>query len=475
MKTNRDTTIDTTIEAISPGIRATVARLLGEPGQPEKPFIHGGCTLQEVHGLAARFRQALEPVGTEAPLCLASEDKGVLAAALLAALAGGPTLLLPHALSAPALERLDQAVELAAVLGEQAAGFSPDLRRIDHQLKGSPSSGAGLAGAVPAAPGELLLQLFTGGTTGAPQLWSKSVANLLAEALFLADHFQVGEEDLILATIPPYHIYGLLFSVLLPLVSGARVVAESPSFPGEIEELVRSRGVSIMAAVPAHYRVLRGRTLPLRLAFSSAGMLDPADNSAFCRANTMGVIEVYGSTETGGIATRNRWAGEEGFTPFPTVEWQIHREQLAVRSPYISPDLPRDEAGFFHTSDRVEACGARGFLLKGRSDQVVKVGGKRVDLEEVRQLILEVAGVEECLVRALPEGGGRQHLIAALVQVRGVDPGRDPGLDPSFLQGFLEERLEPAARPRRLLIVEQIPLQANGKYDGQAITRLLQQ
>lgn len=62
-----------------------------------------------------------------------------------------------------------------------------------------------------------------------------------------------------------------------------------------------------------------------------------------------------------------------------------------MRSPYISPDLPVDEQGFFLANDRAEARSTdglpNGFLLKGRSDAVVKVGGKRVDLDEIAALI----------------------------------------------------------------------------------------
>ena len=82
-----------------------------------------------------------------------------------------------------------------------------------------------------------------------------------------------------------------------------------------------------MISVPAHYRALRAvgsLGASLRLAFSSAGALDPEDNAAFCRENASGVVEVYGSTETGGIGLRNRSRGEEGFTPYSTLSWSYN-------------------------------------------------------------------------------------------------------------------------------------------------------
>jgi acyl-coenzyme A synthetase/AMP-(fatty) acid ligase len=272
-----------------------------------------------------------------------------------------------------------------------------------------------------------------------------------------------------MATIPPYHIYGLLFSIVLPLISAATVVGETPSFPNEIAQVAEERKVTIMASVPAHYRALREikKDMSLRLAFSSAGMLDAADNEAFCRKYKTGVVEVYGSTETGGIATRNRHLGEEYFSPFATIDWKISAGRLAVHSPYISPDLPVDEDGFFTTNDRVEAKGINEFFLKGRADTVTKVGGKRVDLEEIRALVKNVPGVVDCAVIALPESGGREHRIGALIE--------GDNFDMEMIRKTLVDSLEPYAQPRYMKKVERIPMQKNGKYDWPDIVRLLNQ
>ncbi len=136
-----------------------------------------------------------------------------------------------------------------------------------------------------------------------------------------------------------------------------------------------------------------------------------------------------------------------------------------MRSPYISPDLRLDKDGYFLTADRVDPCGGEGFLLKGRADSVTKVGGKRVDLEEVRSLIRAQDGVEDCVVLGLAGSGGRGHLIAALIQGRAVDPDR--------IRTTLADRLEPYALPRVFRIIDRIPVLENGKYNRQAIERLL--
>ncbi len=442
--------------------QAALEALVRGPKFPEREFVRSGRSFAEVYAMAARFRAMLDSGERATPVCLGGEDKAVMAAALLASLGGGPELLLPYGFSARALARMQQVTGFTTAIADVDRDFPGDVQVLgpdpehsaDSSILSTPNVQAGL------------LRIFTGGSTGSPQIWAKTVENIFFEALFLARHFSITGQDCILATISPYHIYGLLFSVVLPLVSGATVIADTPFFPGEIAGAVREQGATILAAVPAHYRALREKKIEgsrLRLAVSSAGMLAETDNQAFFNRNGVGVVEVYGSTETGGIATRNRSLGENYFTAFPTVDWKIIKSCLGVRSPYISPDLALNGDGFFITADRVEACSS-GFLLKGRADSVTKVGGKRVDLEEIRMLIREQEDVVDCVVLSLPEPGGREHLIAALIQGQAVDT--------DLIKKILADRLEPYALPRVIKTIDRIPLKENGKYDRQAIERL---
>jgi acyl-coenzyme A synthetase/AMP-(fatty) acid ligase len=437
--------------------------LVSGPLFPDRQFIRQGCSFGDVHGMAARLREVLGPGDGTAPVCLAAENKGVMAAALLASLGGGPEILLPYGLSQRALARLQQATGFTTAIVDTALDVPANVRVLSPETAGSAA-----ASLSPPVPERGLLKIFTGGSTGSPQIWAKTAENIFAEAIFLARHFSVTEQDCIVATIPPCHIYGLLFSVVLPLVSGASVIEGTPCFPGDISEAFREHRGTILASVPSHYRVLRERNLTgsgLRLAVSSAGMLDEEDNRAFSLHNSPGIVEVYGSTETGGIAMRNRSRGEAHFTAFPTVSWKISEGCLAVRSPYISPGLSLDSDGFFVTADRVEPCGPDGFLLKGRADSVTKVGGRRVDLDEVRMCIKKQAGVTDCVVVALPGSGGRGHVVGALVQGKDVNAGH--------IRDVLADILEPYALPRLMKIVSQIPMQENGKYDRDAILDLL--
>ncbi len=433
-------------------------------GFSDNPFLYDGICHGGVRAMAARLLRDMQddPAG---PVCLAAEQKPLLAAALTATLAGGPPLLLPYAPTPDALEQLRRAVAFTRMITDDPALTLPGVAALSiDSADGKPCP------PLPTScdPDRELLRIFTGGSTGSPRLWSKTCANILGEALFLSRHYTITADDRILATVPPHHIYGLLFSVALPLVSGASVIEATPSFPSEIAAAVDHFQPTILVAVPAHYRSLMHQPLPagsLRLAFSSAGMLGERENNVFFTHNKVGIVEVFGSTETGGIGERNRSRGDNHFTGFPVVDVKQCNGRLAVRSPFLSPDLPVDGEGFFLTADRVKLRQDRGFSFQGRSDNINKVGGKRADLDEIRGLILEQPEVADCLLVALPEEGGRGHRIGALVQGKEIIP-------PTIRQR-LQAMIVPHAIPKIVKIVDRIPVKKNGKYDRQAAIALL--
>lgn len=443
---------------------AVLVSLLNGPKFPAKEFIRSGYSFAEVYAMAAWLRRYFAgPGNATETVCLATENRGIMAASLLASLAGGPVLLLPFAFSGQALAGIQKATGFQTAIADTTSALPSGIKVICPQAATSPPNQPATA----LSPESELLRIFTGGTTAMPQVWSKTAANIFREALFLAEWLGITENDCIVATISPYHIYGLLFSVALPLVSSATVLDGTPSFPGEIINAVQEQSGTLLVSVPAHYRALRGKKTSagtLRLAVSSAGMLEKADNDDFARQNRIGLVEIYGATETGGIASRNRFLGEEQFTVFPAVEWKISGRRLSVRSPYISPDASCDELGFFLTGDLVEPFGEKSFSLQGRVDNITKVGGKRVNLEGIRTIIQQQPGVKDSVALALPEAGGREHRIVALVQ---------GNCAPDKIRTALAAALEPYALPRLIKVVGQIPVKKNGKYDREAILRLL--
>jgi acyl-coenzyme A synthetase/AMP-(fatty) acid ligase len=446
-------------------IEPLIRRAVAGPARPERQFIEGGERYSDIYDMACRIRTWLEGQATPAkPVCLCTDDRALIAATVLAALAGGSPVILPYALSEQALDQARQAIDfdIAVVDGPHPlpAGIVPLHRETIAATQPDP----GLIR--PIQPDDQWVYLFTGGSTGQPKLWTKTPRNLLGESAFLIHEFNLAERDLVLATVPPYHIYGLLYSVLAPLLAAARVSRQTPVFPNEIVTLLEQSGASILISIPAHYRALRSHSPHrhnLRLAFSSAGPLAPEDDRAFFEAARVPVTEVYGSTETGGIALRCRAAGRPGLTPFACVDWRIVDNALCVRSRFLSRELETDAAGYYRTADRARPDGDRGFVLLGRTDGIVKVGGKRVDLLSIQQALCQIPGVEEAYVFAKRSEQGRENVILALVAGEVEGP---------LLRQTLQQRFEPYSVPRVVKTVARIPVSSVGKIDRAEIEKL---
>jgi acyl-coenzyme A synthetase/AMP-(fatty) acid ligase len=434
------------------------------PSQPTREFILNGPTYEEVHRLAAGICR-LPPSRRKGHslICLCTDDKALIASALVASLAGGPCPVLPFAFSRQALEEVMETVPLSFVLTDRPGDFPPGPEVILPSALYCDS----VMPDIFLNPDEPFLMLFTGGSTGKPKVWSKTPRNIFAEARYLSTKFGITSDDLFLSTVPPHHIYGLLFSVMLPFICKAQVLGGSYTFPGEILRNAQDHEASILVGVPAHYRALKVDDLQrhnFRMAFSSAGALDKEDAAYFYDKTGLDITEIYGSTETGGVATRRRSKDGEIWRPMDPVDCRLREGRLHVRSAFISPTLPRDADGFFATADRAESAGDDRFVLQGRADDIVKVGGKRVDLAEVQAKIKQIPGVRDAVVIPIPAGKGRQNELAALVATH---------LDARELRLHLAAVSEAYAVPKRIAVVEEIPLTPAGKYDRTMIERIL--
>lgn len=438
-----------------------------ESGNPFRhaPFLRQGLSFSQLHHRAAAIKTLTAQASAgSSPLCLCSDNRADMAAALLASLAGGPALLIPYAYDEEVLNQARDTTPYSHALMNDACILPPGVEPIPLPQTREDNHQDRVRSCLPLdAP---WLYLFTGGSTGAPKVWSKSPRNLLSEAINLSETYGITDKDTILATVPTNHIYGLLYSVLLPLVSGANVCLRTPSFPNEIIQCLEQTRATVLISIPAHYRALKEHPLTghqVRMAFSSAGALDEKDGIEFTDNTGIPVIEIYGSTETGGIAQRNRADGQTAFHPFACVNVRIENTHMKVQSDFLSGELEKDSAGFFQTADRAEWAGPSGFILLGRSDGIVKVGGKRVDLATIREALLQVDGVRDVYVFARPVHSTRENEIVALVE---GSAGTDQ------LQQAAKSKLPPYAMPRRIKTTAKIPLSSTGKYNRTAIQNI---
>ena len=428
----------------------------------QKDYTLFGYSYGEVFELAAGIKEILSRRGGEKTLCLCTEKKAVTAACILASLSGACQLILPYSFSSHALMEMYEAVGFNAAISDHPEEI-PSGVEIITPLPGS------MADIIPEEirnPDEPFLLLFTGGSTGKPKVWSKSPRNLFAEAFYLKEKFAISEKDLFVSTVPPYHIYGLLFSVLVPFVAHAKVLPDIYTFPQEIISTINKHKATVLVSVPIHYRALKVNNLSapsLKIAFSSSGVLNRSDAIHFQKKTGLGITEIYGSTETGGIASRSISEHTESWKPADVVSWKISGKRLSIQSAFASPEMERDTDGFCVTGDEVQEEKGNRFVLLGRADGIVKVAGKRVDLLDVQNKILELPPVSDAVVIALPAEKGRESVIAALVA---------GNLTEMQLKKMMQEKLEPYAMPRRIKIVSSIARTATGKIDFHKIEQV---
>ena len=401
----------------------------------------------------ARHAGAGQP-GARWALCF--DDSLLFTQALLACALGGYQAILPGHQRLAGLQALQAQFDGLLTDGELpgAALAVPQLRLpllvADDERE---ADGAALP------PERLDLTLFSSGSTGEPKAIPKAWPQLEAE---LRVQMALWGERLVdtrvLASVSHQHIYGLLFRILLPLALGRPFDRRSIDYP---EQLALQTAPWALIASPAFLSRL-DPAIPAagcRLIVSSGGPLQPGDAHQAKLLLGQLPVEIFGSSETGGIGWRQRHQVQTPWTTLPGVEVRVGPDQcLLLRSPF----LPTAE--WLDCADRILMTGA-GFELLGRQDRVVKLEEKRISLDEVEARLQALAEVESAAV--LPLQQGQRQILGAVLVLSEAGASRWAELGPGrfllALRQQLRPWLEPVALPRSVRRVEQMPVNAQGK------------
>lgn len=420
---------------------------LHDPGELVAVGEGGARTAAELEADAGRVAAELAgaPPGEVVIVC---SDRYRFAAALLGAWAAGHSARLPPNVQPETVRTLASSQDVRAVLHDRdGAPGGSDVR----QLLERPAPSRPLAAL---DPGRHLLTVMTSGSTGASQSWPKTGRQLLDEADVSVRLFGPARGGRVLATVPPYHLYGLQFGVLVPLRAGGAMVRSGAFHAEEVMAEIGRHAVSVLVTVPAHLAPLAAadRAPPLGVVYSAGAPLPAATAQALGQRHGWRTVEIYGSTETGGIAWRP--AGEEAWTVYPGVAVTAGDDGgLLVDSPWLDPAERRP----FPVADRVELRPGGHFVLLGRMDGVAKVAGKRISLREVEERLLALPGVRDAAALSRPSAGLRGEEIWVAVAADGQTPER--------LREALAAWLDPVTLPRRIRVVESLPRGATGKIE----------
>ena len=313
------------------------------------------------------------------------------------------------------------------------------------------------------------VEVFTSGSTGTPTRIGKTLRQLDAEVQALETVFgaTLPADQTLLTTVSHQHLYGLLFCILWPLARGQQALAKPATYP---EELLACRDDYTLISSPAFLK-----RLPQELAwprpsrclkvFSSGGAL-PANAAIHARACLgAGITEIYGSSETGGIARRSHPA--ESWLCQPGVETRLLENGcLAVRSAFLPDDT------WFETADRARLT-ETGFALEGRNDRIVKIEEKRISLTALENSLQSQRWISEA--RVIPLHGQRTLLAAvATLSAAGQAALASHGklALSQQLRTALADEFERIALPRRWRFVTQLPVNSMGKTTETALAEL---
>jgi acyl-coenzyme A synthetase/AMP-(fatty) acid ligase len=321
-------------------------------------------------------------------------------------------------------------------------------------------------------PAKSLLEFFTSGSTGAAKRIVKTLAMFNREIATLEALWgSTANRRLVLATVPYRHIFGLTFHLLWPLASG-RIFA---SHVDELWETLLTRDVAgaVLVTSPAHLTRLSGiDPLPegRRLARIFTAGAPLRAGQALEAACVLGVLptEIFGSTETGAIATRMQTVGDEAWTPLFGIRIETDdRGCMIVQSPF-GPD-----GGPFTTADQVAMAPGGTFHFLGRIDRIAKIEGKRVSLAKLEAELVALPWVDDAAAVVL--GGSPERLAAAVALNnegrRRLDTAGTFRLSRELRQQ-LSPRLEPAWLPKAWRFVDKLPHGAMGKRRDADVTAL---
>ena len=353
--------------------------------------------------------------------------------------------------------------------------------------------------ATPPAPGDLASYIHTGGTTGTPKLAARTHRNEVANAWMVARVLE--DDDVVFAALPLFHTNAIVVTLLAPLLRGLHVVwagplgYRDPSLFGVFWKLVARHRIAVLSGVPTVYAALAEVPVDadigsLRMPIVGAAPLPPAVAAAFRARTGVDLCEGYGLTEatcvTAFMVPGSPRPGTVGRRlPYQHVRaaridqasgrWRLLPDgevgTLVVKGPNVfagylvpGPDGPvprrgnKVRDGWLDTGD-LGSVDADGYIrLAGRAKDLIIRGGHNIDPAVIEDALLEHSAVRAAAAVGRPDAHAGEVPVAYVVLAEGAATTADE------LRAWAAGRVpEPAAAPKRVDVIDAIPVTEVGK------------
>jgi long-chain acyl-CoA synthetase len=340
------------------------------------------------------------------------------------------------------------------------------------------------ADAPAAAYREPAVYLYTSGTTGRPKGVILTHDNLSSNVLSCQKAGDFDDRDGFLCLLPFFHTYAITGTVLLPLLSGSRIVLVDRFQPAKVLGLIQEHKISVFLAIPSMYRVLAAAEGDydlscVRFPISGGEPLPVAVAEAFEKRFNVPIYEGYGQTEAAPVVTLNtpghRKLGTIG-RALPGIQVAIWDDQNRVLPPGEIGEImvrgsnvmkgyhrqPEETArtitdGWLHTGDMGKVDEDGFVTITGRKKDLIISAGENIYPREIEDVLSQHPKVKEVAVIGV-EDDVRGEVPKAFVIVRdGVT------LEEKELRSFCRERLANYKVPKHFQIVADLPRTPTGK------------
>ena len=331
----------------------------------------------------------------------------------------------------------------------------------------------------PDSPGVIL---FTSGSEGEPKGVALSHANLLSNVAQVRAHVGIYADDVLFNPLPVFHCFGLTGGTLLPLIAGIKVICHpSPRQPKEIVRRIQKHGATVLLStdtfINQYARTSDGDELhSLRMAVCGAERLRDETRAFVRRKSGITLLEGYGVTESAPVVAVNQIETNRPGTVGQLMSGMEARVEpvegiagagtLFLRGPnimmgYIKPDAPGKivpPPGGWHDTGDVVSIDEDGFIaIRGRLKRFAKIGGETVSLAVVENVAAALWPDNAHAAVAVPDGRKGEQIV---LLTDAKEANREELIVWARNHGVSELSV-----PRRIMIVESIPLLATGKTD----------
>ncbi len=333
--------------------------------------------------------------------------------------------------------------------------------------------------------------LFTSGTEGEPKGVALSHLNLLSNVEQVRSHIALYPTDVLFNPLPTFHCFGLTVGSLMPLLLGIKVVQHpTPLQPHEIVRRIKGSGATILLSTDTFISQYarageQGDLNSLRLAVCGAERLRDETRALLRKKYSIELLEGYGVTEASPVVAANQPGANRSGTVGRLVQGMESRLEpvegipnagrLFVRGPnvmlgYIRADNPgviEPPPGGWHDTGDVVAIDEEGFIaIKGRLKRFAKIGGETVSLAVVESCASALWPDYSHAAIAIPDGRKGEQIVLVTTC---------PDAKRTDLVGWVHNHGVPElAVPRRILVVESVPVLGTGKTDYTKVQKTVQ-